>query len=323
MNKQRKQQEKMIDGLSPEDKARWVIEDQLRDPRTLSSAERRRMKNAMEPDERRQYNEFFRRWEELRVDLLILEQLTGCVKQMLLNRDLILTYVQGQWDMMDEIVMGDAHIPLITKNPNIKPRKPVAVELMFATVHFGVGGRQRVPLPLHHHPLEPNEAYRDLMDFLIIYIRQAAAELKAWVAYIIEEAGRLNLDFAAGLANEVVMDVAYHDRPSPEQRSHAEHSEAVEEGRMTLEQYLVMQAGGGWVRDRWALKWDEIEQDVWVALSLRPELGEVKTGAASNVRPYKKRNHPSLPWLPLTVEVPDDERLEHYKKTARENPLGI
>ena len=73
MNKQRKQQEKMIDGLSPEDKARWVIEDQLRDPRTLSAEELRRMKNAMEPDERRQYNEFLRRWEELRVHLLILE----------------------------------------------------------------------------------------------------------------------------------------------------------------------------------------------------------------------------------------------------------
>ena len=42
-----------------------------------------------------------------------------------------------------------------------------------------------------------------------------------------------------------------------------------------------------------------------------------------NVRVYKKRNPHSLPWLPLTSNVPDDERLEHYKKTARENPLGI
>ena len=47
MNKQAKRQEKIIDGLSPEEKARLVIEDQLRAVPTLSSAERRRMVNAM------------------------------------------------------------------------------------------------------------------------------------------------------------------------------------------------------------------------------------------------------------------------------------
>ena len=242
---------------------------------------------------------------------------------MLLNRDRLLKYVQGQWDMLDEILWGDAHVPLITKNPNIKPRKPVKLELAFSTVRFGVAGRQRVPLPLHHHPFELKERYLSLMDYLAKQIRTQAAMLKARVVYIIEEAKRLNLDFAAGLASEVVMDVAYHDRLSPEQRSRAEHSEAVEKGLMDLEMYLLFREGSGRVEDRWALKWDEIEEDFWVAWDLRVELEEVKTGAASNVRAYKKRNPRSLPWLPMTIEVPDDERLEHYKKTARENPLGI
>ena len=72
MVKGSKHLEDIIKGLSPEDKAKLVIEDVLRDKPVLSYSQRRKMLQAMSSEEGRRYNLFMVRFETIRQNLAAL-----------------------------------------------------------------------------------------------------------------------------------------------------------------------------------------------------------------------------------------------------------
>ena len=78
--------EDIIKGLSPEDKARLVIEDHLRDKPVLSPGDRRKMLAAMGPEEGRRYNSVVERHHILKGNLDALSSLADDVKMKLLHR---------------------------------------------------------------------------------------------------------------------------------------------------------------------------------------------------------------------------------------------
>jgi hypothetical protein len=128
----------MIKGLSPEDKARLVIEDHPRDQPVLSLGDRRKMLAAMGPEEGRRYNSVIDRYHILKDNLDTLNSLADDVKMKLLHRDRLLWYRDALKRLEEAIVFGKAAKPLLIDNPNLKAGKPLEIRILFATFRLGV-----------------------------------------------------------------------------------------------------------------------------------------------------------------------------------------
>ena len=80
----------IIGKLSPEEKAKLVIEDLFREHPVLSPEARSKMFQAMGPDEGHRYNAYVDRYNQLKAEVVLLQDLADGAKVDLLERDRIL-----------------------------------------------------------------------------------------------------------------------------------------------------------------------------------------------------------------------------------------
>jgi len=165
-------------------------------------------------------------------------------------------------------------------NLNLKPNKPVEVSIPFATIRLGVWGRKRRPFG-KESGVKLNESTEETLDMFAEGIRRKAGELKAVFNYVFEEAKVMGLDFMAGTAVACVKEVATHDRSfkrlaneSKERFAKWEEEGISNEERLDRILHEDREPLGGSifpVEDRWALEWDEIDEDKETAKRIRED----------------------------------------------------
>jgi len=207
----------IIGKLSPEEKAKLVIEDIFRDEPALSPDAKNKMLQTMGAEEGRRYNAYIDRYSRLKNEVVFLQDMANKVKMDLLERDRILWYQKGLEEMVDGLSFSEEGKALLVDNPNLKPGKPLEVRLAFATLRLGVWGRKRQPFPSAGPPqVELREKPLAALDLYAKRIREAAADMKAILAYVVEEAQAMGLDVVEGWAQDAVENVRHHDRPPEE-----------------------------------------------------------------------------------------------------------
>ena len=87
----------ILQGMTPEDKARYLAES-LFMGHEVSDLERRQLFDKMKPDEGRRYNAFVGRWMRLKNNMVILYNMASELKNRLLLRDRMLWYWRGLID---------------------------------------------------------------------------------------------------------------------------------------------------------------------------------------------------------------------------------
>lgn len=257
----------IIHDLSAEDKARLIIEDEIRTEPTLPKSERREMHGALGPKERIAYDAFIARYETLRINVLVLSHMTSPIVTSYLLRDRVLWFLRAQADMADRITLGHCSKALLTENPNLTPGRPLELNLMFGTVRLGVWGQKtRSPFPHGSQALfEPNENTEEMLTIFVERIRAEAMELKALSNYAIEEAMALRLDFMVGLIRTVIRPVVRHDATLKTLLSEPEMTERTVEDEQPVFGCVFP------VDERWAVEWDEIEEDSEIASYIRED----------------------------------------------------
>jgi hypothetical protein len=248
----------MIKGLSPENKARLVIEDLLRDKPVLSPVDRRKMLAAMGPEEGRRYNVLVDQHRILQHNMGTLDLLADDVKMKLLHCDRLLWYRNALKRLEEAIVFGKAAKPLLIDNPNLKAGKPLEIRTLFATFRLGVWGRKnRFPFP-RDGGLELAEESLEVLDILVACIRATAGELKAVYRYIIEEAHSLGLETVEGRTIFVLRRIVEHDRPTAKDIMQGEEAELASGAILPVD-------------ERWALVWEDIEENPETARCIRED----------------------------------------------------
>ncbi|HZA23901.1 MAG TPA: hypothetical protein VFA32_15085 [Dehalococcoidia bacterium] len=253
-----KRLEDIIEGLSPVDKARLVIEDHLRDKPVLFPVDRRKMLTAIGPEEGRRYNSVVDRYHILKDNLDALSSLADDVKMKLLHRDRLLWYRDALKRLEEAIVFGKAAKPLLIDNPNLKAGKPLEIRTLFATFRLGVWGRKnRFPFP-KEGSVELTEEFLEALDLPVARIRATAGELKAVYRYIIEEARSLGLETAEGRAVFVLRRIVEYDRPTAKDILQGEAAELARGAILPVD-------------ERWALVWEEIAENPETAKRIRED----------------------------------------------------
>jgi hypothetical protein len=278
----------IIKGLSPEDKARLVIEDLLRNKPVLSPVDRRKMLAAMGPEEGRRYNAVVDRYHILKDNLDTLSSMADDVKMKLLHRDRLLWYRDALKRLEEAIVFGKAAKPLLGDNPNVIAGKPLEIRTLFATFRLGVWGRKhRLPFP-RDGGVELAEEFLDVLDLLVARIRAVAGELKAVYRYVIEEARSLGLETVEGRAIYVLRRIVEHDRPTAKDIMQGAEAELANGAILPVD-------------ERWALVWEDIAENPETARPIREEPQE---------------------WMPLCYEQDiselGDSVVDYLKGLARE-----
>ena len=272
----------VVKGLSPEDTARLIIEDTFRDQSVLSDAERRKMVNALDEKEATRYTGFIDRYTVLRRNLFQLTVLAGELHKNMLKRDSLLWYREALVRMEEAISLDtfDTGVSkaLLVDNPALKPGKPVDIAVPFATVRLGVWGRKRNPVS-DHGRVEFAAEFMDTLDRGTDTIRSLARVLKAIHRYVTEEADEMGLEGVLEMADAAVEEVAGHDLTMKKiQRSMDERARRWDEEGLTYEerlQRIVAEEADPPadsifpVDSRWALEWDEVEEDSETARFLR------------------------------------------------------
>jgi hypothetical protein len=272
----------VVKGLSPEDTARLIIEDTFRDQPVLSAAERRKMANALDEKEAPRYTAFIDRYTVLRRNFMQLTVLAGELHKNMLKRDGLLWYREALVRMEEAISLDtfDTGVSkaLLVDNSALKPGKPVDIAVPFPTVRLGVWGRKRNPVS-DHGGVEFVGEFVDALDRGTDTIRSLARVLKALHSYVTEEAGELGLEGVREMANAAVEEVAGHDLTMKKiQRSMDERARRWNEEGLTYEerlQRIVAEEADPPadsifpVDSRWALEWDEVEEDSETARFLR------------------------------------------------------
>jgi hypothetical protein len=221
----------IIGKLSPEEKAKLVIEDVFRDEPVLAPDAQSKMLQAMGAEEGRRYNAVIDRYSRLKNEVVFLQDMANKVKLDLLERDRILWYQRGLEDMVAGLSFSEEGKALLVDNPNLKPGKPLAVRLAFATLRLGVWGRKRQTYPSDGTPqVELGEKPMASLELYAKRIRDAAADMKAILAYVVEEAQEVGLDVIEEWALLAVEDVRQHDRPPGEVQIDYLMKKAREEG---------------------------------------------------------------------------------------------
>ena len=149
----------IIGKLSPEEKAKLVIEDLFRDEPVLSPQARSKMLQAMGAEEGHRYNAFVDRYNRVKAEVVLLQGMANEAKVDLLERDRILWYHHVLEELADRLACPhysdkEAQVGkvLLVDNPNLKPGKPLKLRLGFADLSLGVWGRKRRPYPPGNSP---------------------------------------------------------------------------------------------------------------------------------------------------------------------------
>jgi len=258
----------IIGKLSPEEKAKLVIEDIFRDELVLSPDAQNKMFQAMGAEEGRRYNAYIDRYSRLKNVVVFLQDMANKVKMDLLERDRILWYQKGLEEMVDGLSFSEEGKALLVDNPNLQPGKPIEVRLAFATLSLGVWGRNRQTYPADNTTqVALREKPRAALDLYAQRIREAAADMKAILAYVVKEAQEMGLDVVEGWARNAVEDVRQHDRPPQEvqidylmEKAREDGLEATrEDAREALTQFVCtlpnVQKDGD---IDWPLVWEEL-----------------------------------------------------------------
>ncbi len=259
MSSGEKRLDDVIKGLSPEEKARLVIEDLFREKPVLSPANGRTMLHEMSPEEGRRYNALVERHETLKRNVRTLSHLAEGAKTQLLMRDRILWFYRALVEVEEAIIFDpDVAGPLLVENKNLKPGRPLTLRVLFADVTLGVWGRKK-RLPVGKAPgVRLNERVIEALDGHTGRIRQIAGEMKALHRYLLEESRALELEYIEGFCSMVVSQVSDHDRPLLQ-----DMGETVEQGHHPDSLFPV--------DDRWALVWEEVEEDAETARRVRAD----------------------------------------------------
>ena len=283
MRSREKRVDDIVGGLSPEDKARVAIEDLLRAEPVISPTDYRKMLGAMRSEEGRRYNAFIHRFQTLKRNLDRLMHLVNDLKKQLLDRDRLLFYLRAL-EEMEENISSDAFNTGVSKallidNPNLRPGRPLEVRVTSATIRLGVWGKRRIPVS-QKGGVHPDAKVIEILTLRAKVIRTQATGVKALFRYVKEESQDMGLEFIMGLAIEIVDDVAEHDRSMKRLlRETQERSRQREEEGLTHEERLnriltdehELGACIFPVDDRWALEWDEIDEDEETGRSIRED----------------------------------------------------
>jgi hypothetical protein len=259
MSSGEKRLDDIIKALSPEDKARLAIEDLFREKPVLSPANCRRMLAEMSPEEGRRYNAVVERHETLKGNVRMLSHLAEGAKKQLLMRDRILWFYRALVEVEEAIIFDpDVAGPLLVENTNLKLGRPLTLRVLFADVSLGVWGRkQRLPVR-NASGVRLNERVIEALGMHTGRIRQIAGEMKALHRYMVEESRALELEYIEGFCSMVVRQVSDHDRPLLQ-----EMGKTVEQGHHRDGLFPV--------DDRWALVWEEVEEDAETARRVRAD----------------------------------------------------
>ena len=265
MGSPEKRLEDIVKGLSPEEKAKLVIEDLFRKEPVLTLWNRYKMLDAMSDDEGRRYNSVLDRFEKLKSNARTLGYLADRARRQLLMRDRILWYERALVEVEEAIVFDpDVANPLLVKNSNLKPGKPLVLLVPFATVRLGVWGkRERSPVG-RTSGVELDELVVETLDLHVGRVRQIAGEMKAVHAYIVEASRAVGLDFMEGFASMVVRQVSEYDRPLIDDLLEKKWRDDDEDRSWQRESVFP-------VDKRWALVWEEIEENQETARRIRED----------------------------------------------------
>ena len=301
----------IMENLSPEEKAKLIIEDLFRDKPTLSPKAQQKALRAMPREEGLRYNAYIDRYNRLKGSIRLLQDMSYQAANDLYARDRILFYQHALHEVVDALdfptssttspanLAGEA---LLVNNPNLKPGKPLELKLYGATLRLGVWGRKRhTSSPRNTPQVELHEKPVAALDMYAQRIRETAADMKAILHYIVEEAQEMDLEFLQGWAHAAVESVRQHDRSSSEiildsfmevarKEGREEGWEAVREDardaldlfvtglpgvqkdgkvdwhmvRQELEDHDPREAWGSGVfpvDDRWSLMWEDLEEN--------------------------------------------------------------
>lgn len=301
----------IMENLSPEEKAKLIIEDLFRDKPTLSPKAQQKALQAMNREEGLRYNAYLDRYNRLKGALRLLQDMGHRASGDLHARDRILFYQQALNEVVDALdfptnsttspANHGAGEALLVNNPNLKPGKPLELKLYGATLRLGVWGRKRsTSSPRNTPQVELHEKPIAALDMYAQRIRETAADMKAIHHHIVEEAQEMGLEFLQGWAHGAVESVRQHDRSafdvvldsfmeSAQEAGQEEGWEPVREDasdaltlfvlglpnvqkdgevdrnifRQELEDLDPREAwdSGKYVDDRWALVWEDIEEN--------------------------------------------------------------
>ncbi len=265
MTSKEKRLEEIINGLSPEEKARLAIEDAFRKEPALSPGDHHKVVRALKDQERNRYDRVMDRLRALLPSLRLLVDLVGEVKSQLLLRDRILWYERALIDIEEAIILNPAIAgPLLVKNPSLKPDEPLEIRLVLGTVRLGVWGRKKRSPFGKMDGVQLDERVAEALQDHIGHVRRAASEIKAIHSYLVEESRAIGLEFMEGVATGVARQISEYDRPLledllQEMRNGAPTSYA-------SERQSVFPVD----KDR-ALVWEEIEEDAETARRIRDD----------------------------------------------------
>ena len=216
----------IMEKLSPEEKAKLIVEDLFRDKPTLSPKAQQKALRAMNREEGLRYNAYLDRYNRLKGALRLLQDLSYQASGDLYARDRILFYQHALHEVVDALEFptssttspaNNAGEALLVNNPNLKPGKPLELKLYGATLRLGVWGRKRrTSSPSNTPQVELHKKPLAALDMYAQRIRETAADMKAIHHHIVEEAQEMDLEFLQGWAHAAVESVRQHDRSSSE-----------------------------------------------------------------------------------------------------------
>jgi hypothetical protein len=255
----------IINGLSPEDKARLVIEDQFRDEPVLSPVARRLMLDAMGVEEGKRYDAVVDKFNQLKDLVSLLGIMATDAKIRLVERDRLLWVRYAYQWLQDTLLLNPRLADLLGDHPRFKRGSPLEIPGLFgAVLRLGVGENGQLTHPFSGE-VELGDSMVEGLDQYMTSVRAVVADMKVLLRHIVEEARAAGLDVVEGSALMVVRDVQVHDRPYmeelPQTLGAGESDSASQAG-----------AGGGLpagailpVEYRWALVWEEVEENEEVA----------------------------------------------------------
>ena len=237
--------DQVLRDMSPEDKARYFIQGPLLG-HAVSELEHRQLIDRMSPEEGRRYNAFVERWYRLRQNLRTLLTLASEVKDKLLLRDRILWYWRGVLDVQQSLLFSHG-AALLEKNSNVKPGKPLEIRTLVGVVRLGVSGKERLPFG-RKLGAKVSQEMEEILDLYAQAIRQLAGECKVLAGYVEEETGAMGMTVVGSLYDWALGELRDYDRPLTR--------EVINGKKVGLPQGSIFP-----VEERWALVWDDLEED--------------------------------------------------------------
>ena len=220
----------------------------------MSRLEEQRLLARMKPEEGRRYNAYVDRWRVLHENVRTLLHLAGEVKTKLLERDRVLWYWRGVLDVEEALVFQHGKA-LLEQNANVQPGKPLEVRTVVGTIRLGVAGKKRLPFGVDLGGTM-NPRMEEVLDLFAASVRRLASEVKALASYVVEEAEAMKLVTMTPLVRSALGELREYDRPLLR--------EVLEGAKAKLPPGALLP-----VEERWALVWEEVEEDRGTELRVR------------------------------------------------------